>query len=166
MRELARRSGFAGLVLLLGAVVACSLFGEGTPRPLPTPVALPADAVLLYWVVEGDPVVRDEGLILYPKGDVSYEDRVQQRKGSQFLTPRGVEHFLDALQNSNWPGLQAAYRPSSGQRTPQPAFVALSARVGGAEKTVQWEAPACPQELVEVAAELDQLLAVVRESAR
>ncbi len=161
------RIKFAGLILLMGAVAACSLFGEpAPPRPMPEPMALPANAALLYWIVEGEPVVRDEVLTLYSAGEIAYLDRVKQRKGSQFLMPSGVEYFLDTLQKSGWLGLQPAYRPSSRGRKPQPTFVTLSARIGGIERTVQWEAPACPKELVEIEAELNQLLAVVRDSAR
>jgi hypothetical protein len=155
-----RRIVCGTLLLLLALSAACS--GGQPARPLPPITPLPAGAVLMYRVVENDPATRDETILLYPEGQVSYVESVNGRKGSQFIMPGGVQRFLDTLQSARFASLSESYRPRNAQT--KPIYYTLSARLGGAVKTVQWEAPQTPPGLADFLREWDQFLDVIRAS--
>jgi hypothetical protein len=151
-----------GTLLLLLVLSACS---AGQPaQPLPPITPLPAEAVLAYRLVEGEPATRDETILLYPAGQVSYVEAVSGRKGSQVVMPGGVQRFLDNLQAARFADLSAAYRPRGASAIP--VYHTLSARLGGAVKTVQWEAPQTPPGLGDFVREWEQFISVIRASAR
>lgn len=149
------------LFLLVIALSACGIANK-TPAPLPTPMPLPDRGVLLYWVVEGDPPTRDESIIVYASGEVSYEDHITGRRGSQQIGPLGAERLLGLLRASGFTGLQEEYRRPRWRGI---AFAALAARLDGETKTVRWESNAMPDKLAQVIQELEQFLAVVRQTA-
>jgi hypothetical protein len=149
------------LLALFCLLAACS--GGQPARPLPPITPLPDEAVLLYRLVEGEPATRDETILLHAGGQVSYLEAVSGRKGSQFVTPDGVQRFLGKLEAARFASLLASYRPRSASSSP--VYHTLSARLGGAVKAVQWEAPQTPTELGDFMREWEQFVAVIRASA-
>ena len=159
LKRMARRGC---LVLLLILIVACRPAAPEADLPAPPP--LPDDALLSYWVGEGDPLAVSESVAFYADGAVTYHDHLGGRQGSQFVGALGLDHFLKALEAAGFAQLEPAYRAA--KRGDPPHYAAIARRAGDEVKTVQWETSAVPAVLREIGAELAQFLAVVRASAR